>query len=117
MNVTFSFEKNELLQSALTIGGEWNAPFLPHVGDKIDASLLMQWLSPEQLYEALTAEEREMWNSWVESDLEEEMSEKEAWLENYSIWLWHVGSVVSEVVWGNGDNGYHALIVLKGAGM
>jgi hypothetical protein len=25
--------------------------------------------------------------------------------------------VVSEVVWGNGDNGYHALIVLKGAGM
>ena len=77
----------------------------------------MQWLSPEQLYEALTAEEKEMWNSWVESDLEEEISEKEAWLENYSIWLWHVGSVVSEVVWGNGDNGYHALIVLKGAGM
>ena len=117
MNVTFSFEKNELLQNALSVGGEWNAPFLPHVGDKIDASLLMEWLSPEQLYDALSEEEKDMWDRWVKEDLEDEMTEVEAWLENYGIWMWHVGSVVSEVIWGKAEDGYHALIILKGAGM
>lgn len=114
MKVTFSFQENEILKSALSVGGEWNAPFLPRVGDKIDASLLLQWLSPQQLFDALWDDEKEIWNSWLNEGQEDEMTEEEAWMENFTIWMWHVGSVVQDVIWGHADNDYHVHIVLKG---
>ena len=116
MNVTFSFDNHDFLQSGLSVSGEWKAPFLPRVGDKIHASLMKEMLSPKELYDALNTEEKEMWDRWVKEDLDVEMTEEEALEENYGIWLWHVGSVISEIIWGKNENGYHALITLKGAG-
>ena len=113
MNISFSFGENDILKEHLVLSGEWNCPSIPRVGDQISPSLLMEWIDPKRFYDALLDEEKALWDSWVSVDLEDEMTEEEAYWENLGIWLGNVGTVVSEVTWAKMDDEFHMLIELK----
>ena len=114
MNVSFSFEPNDILKEHLVLSGEWNCPCLPRVGDQISSSLLMDWITPKRFYDALLDDEKALWDSWVAEDLEDDMSEEDAYWENLGIWLGNVGAVVSEITWAKMEDDFHVLISLKG---
>ena len=113
MNVKITFEPNNLLNEVISLEGEWNFPFLPRIGEEISPALLVEWINPGQLYEALTETEKAMWIAWVTEEVELGSSEEEAQLDNLHIWLANLGNVVSEVCWSKGDKGYCVLITLK----
>ena len=73
----------------------------------------MEWIAPKQFYDAMLDEEKALWDSWVAEDLEDDITEEEAYQENLCIWLGNVGTVVSEVTWGKMDDDFHVLIELK----
>lgn len=113
MNVSFSFEQNDILKENLVLSGEWNCLSIPRVGDRISPSLLMEWITPKRFYDAMLDEEKALWDSWVAEDLEDDITEEEAYWENLCIWLGNVGTVVSEVTWAKMDDDFHVLIELK----
>ena len=114
MNVQFTFDdNNEILSGILAFGGEWPFPFLPRIGEEISPSLLKEWITPSELYDALTDDEKALWVSWVTEDVEAGSQEEEAQHDNMHIWLASLGNVVSEICWSNYENNPCVLITLK----
>ena len=113
MRVQFSFEDNEILNDILSFGGEWKYPFLPRIGEEISPALLVDWITPNELFEALSDYEKSMWLEWVTEDVEAGSQEEEAQLDNLSIWQANMGTVVSEICWSKYDNKPCVLITLK----
>ena len=60
MNVYITFESNKILNEVITLKGVWNFPFLPRIGEEISPALLVEWITPAQLYDALSEKEKEM---------------------------------------------------------
>lgn len=116
MNVKINFEdNNELLNGILSLVGEWPFPALPRIGEEISPSLLKEWITPHELFEALTDEEKAMWVRWVSEDVEAGSQEEEAQQDNLYIWLANIGTIVSEVCWSKYEGQYSVLITLKAA--
>ena len=83
MNVKITFEDNNgMLNGILSLGGEWPFPALPRIGEEISPSLLKEWITPHELFEALTDEEKAMWVRWVSEDVEAGSQEEEAQQDN-----------------------------------
>lgn len=113
MIVHISFEPNHILTDVFTLEGDWTFPCLPRVGDEISPAVLMDWISPMELYESLIDEEKRAWVDWVAEDVEYGAVEEEAQQENLRIWLGNLGSTVSEVCWSKYDGQNCVLITLK----
>ena len=39
----------------------------------------MEWIAPKQFYDAMLDEEKALWDSWVAEDLEDDITEEEAY--------------------------------------
>lgn len=115
MNVNITFESSKILNEVITLKGEWNFPFLPRIGEEISPALLVEWITPEQLYDALADEEKVMWINWVTEEVELGSTEEEVQGDNLRIWLANLGNVVSDVCWSIDEDGYCVLITLKAA--
>ena len=115
MNVYITFESNKILNEVITLKGVWNFPFLPRIGEEISPALLVEWITPAQLYDALSEKEKEMWISWVTEEVELGSSEEEAQWDNLLVWVANLGTVVSEVCWSKDEDSYCVLITLKTA--
>ena len=113
MNVKITFESNHIVDEVISLEGVWNFPFLPRIGEEISPALLVEWITPAQLYEALTENEKAMWVSWVTEEVELGACEEEAQWDNLHIWLGNLGTVVSDICWSKGEDGYCVLITLK----
>ena len=113
MRVQFTFEDNEILNDILSFGGEWKYPFLPRTGEEISPALLVDWITPNQLFEALTDYEKSMWLEWVTEDVEAGSQEEEAQQDNLHIWLANLGTIVSEICWSKYEGKSCVLITLK----
>ena len=113
MRVLFSFDDNEFLNDMLSFGGEWKLPFLPRIGEIISPAMLVDWITPNQLFDALTDYEKSMWLRWVSEDVEAGSQEDEAQLDNLYIWLANLGSVVSEICWSKYEEEPCVMITLK----
>lgn len=113
MNVQFTFEENKILSGIVSFGGEWPFPILPRVGEEISPSLLMDWITPAELYDALSDEEKVQWVNWVTEDVEAGSKEEEAQADNLHIWLAKLGTEVSDVCWSKFEGEYFVQIVLK----
>ena len=96
MNVKITFEdNNEMLNGILSLGGEWPFPYLPRVGEVISPSLLKEWITPNELYDALTEDEKAIWLRWVTEEVEAGSHEEEAQQDNLHIWLANLCTIVS----------------------
>ena len=115
MNVNITFESSKILNEVITLKGEWNFPFLPRIGEEISPALLVEWITPEQLYDALADEEKVMWINWVTEEVELGSTEEAAQGATLRFWLANLGNVVSDVCWSIDEDGYCVLITLKAA--
>lgn len=113
MHVKITFESSDLLNDVITLEGEWHFPFLPRVGEEISPALLVEWIDPKQLYEALSESEKTAWVNWVTEEVELGSTEEDAQWDNLHVWLANLGTIVSEVCWSKYEGQYCVLISLK----
>jgi len=113
MKVIINFEPNDILKELLSLSGEWNFPFFPSIGEEVSPSLLEDWITPSQLYDALNESEKEVWNKWVNDEVEAGSTEEAAQWDNLHIWLGNLGTVVSGVSWSKLEGEYYVQISLE----
>lgn len=99
MKVRYYIEKHELLTTEISFEAEWNHPFFPRVGERINASLLIDWIAPDVMYDALVEEEKEIWDDSLAEDVKNGISEEESINDNLYTCLSLVSGFVSEIVW------------------
>lgn len=99
MNVRFLID-HKILKAQLRTSCEWKFPFLPRVGERIEDSILVNGITPEQCYNLLKEDKKKLWDEEVYYHVEYGRSEKEAQLIVLSNHLNGMNLAVAATWWG-----------------
>lgn len=114
MKIYFELENCKMLESALSVAVEWNCQYIPRAGEKIDAPILKDGLTPERFYNSLIEKEKLMWNKWIEEDTAkgdegERMTKEEAEENNMKVWISSMQLAVNCLKWKKDAKGEYCL--------
>ena len=110
MRVVFVFAESDVVNNFLEVEIDWDCPFLPRLGEVINASIFMLKLTPKEFYESLTEEAKVEWNDCIKKELDYfdgniEEAEKDCMTE----WFLNMGMCVKGISWEVDERGYYAI--------
>lgn len=112
MKTYILINSSDTIQDCIEIEMDWTCPYLPRIGDTLNASIIMQKLTPKEFVEELSYDAEEQWNKQM-ADPIGNLTKEQREVELMKEWLLEMDLKVHDVFWGINTEGYYVTLSVR----